>query len=369
MSPISPDACAEQLRTALSDIVHKIEIQSDFCISHPDYRTLVLSPETLVQFQKLPAHLQHKYLHLILLNFIYGVYYNGAWRSRLAKNAHLGDNSTLKPNWDEQVSLEVDQQFYDRLHASNYGIGYFDPGWQVCQQESDGTLAVIKSGLTVHIERQRHLQPLEQAANVGDLVSIRMPKNLVQNGFYVAVGNIGLPWLGSYHRDSPIIRVYFNVQPEGAIALMGNFTEQLNHEEIPFTFKVLYNPSAYSRSDSGVLYFAQSYYQQVRQVLQTVFVVNQPYFHREIPLFSKYLAPGIGLAEEPDNKFFPQESFGIHRCRILVNGLLDAWYKGQNTSEEKMHSIHTHFEQQGVKLYRPYLNANSEDIYIPLFSK
>lgn len=360
MSSISLDYCSEQLIAALTDIVNKIEIQSNFFISHPDYHTSVLPPETLTSFQKLPEQLQHKYLHLILLNFIYGIYYNGAWRARLAKNAHIGDNPRLKPNWNEQISLEVDQQFYERLHASNYGIGYFDQGWQVREQESDGTLAVVKSGLTVYIERQYHLQPVEQSADFGDLVSIRMPKNLVQDGFYVAVGNLGLQWRGS------TVRVYFNLQPEGAIALMGNLTEQLNQDEIPFTFKVLYNPSAYSRSDSGVLYFERSYYQQVRQILQTVFLVNQPYFHREIPLFSKFLAPGIGLAEEPDQKFSPQESFGINRCQILVNGLLDAWRQGHNTCEEKMHSIHTHFSQMGIKLYCPYLNVNSEDIYTPL---
>lgn len=350
------DSCSAQLQAALIDIVNNLEIQSNFYISHTDYHTLALPPEILVRFQQLPEQLQQKYLHCLLLNFIYGIYYNGALRARLAKNSYLGENPSRKLSWDERI----DEQFYERLHASNYGVGYFAPGWQICRQEADGTLAVSKNGLTVHIERQYHLQPVEQSVDLGELVSIRMPKNLVQNGFYVAVGNLGLHWRGT------TVRVYFNFQPEGAIALMENLTQQLNQDEIPFIFKVLYHPSAYSRSDAGILYFEQSYYQQVRQILQTTFLVNQPYFHPEIPLFSKFLAPGIGLAEEPDRKFTSQDSFGINRCQILVNGLLDAWRQGHHICDKKMHSIYIHFHQMGIKLSCPYLNVNSEDIYTPL---
>ncbi|MBW4642520.1 MAG: hypothetical protein KME23_05850 [Goleter apudmare HA4340-LM2] len=360
------DYASEQLVTALEDIITNIEIHSNFCIFHPDYQPFVLPTETAVRFQKLPEQLQQKYLNLLLVNFIYGIYYNGSLRSRLAKNSNSAD-LTPQHNLQNQTSLGAERAFYERLHACNYGTGYFDPGWQVIQQESDDSLVVSKSGLILHIERQRHLQPLEQSATVGDVVNIRMPKNLMQNGFYVAVGNIRQKWQSRSDIDSAIVRIYFNLQPEGAIALMGNLTEQLNQDGIPFTFKVLYHPSTYLRYDSGVLYFERSYYQKIRQVVQNLFVVNQPYFHRNIPLFSKFLAPGIGLAEEPDRKFTAQESFGINRCRIIADGLLDAWRKGQNTPEEKMQSIDQSFSQMGIKWYLPYLNANSEDIYISLY--
>jgi hypothetical protein len=66
--------------------------------------------------------------------------------------------------------------FYNRLHQSNSGTGYFDPGWYVLREESDGSLAVTKGSLRLHIERDRHLQPAQQAAVVGDSVAIRMPK-------------------------------------------------------------------------------------------------------------------------------------------------------------------------------------------------
>jgi len=45
----------------------------------------------------------------------------------------------LQQNLENNTLLGVDLGFYERLHESN-GKGYFDPGWQVLRQESDGSL-------------------------------------------------------------------------------------------------------------------------------------------------------------------------------------------------------------------------------------
>jgi hypothetical protein len=161
---------------------------------------------------------------------------------RLAADAS-SDNLALHQNLENNTFLGVDLEYYDRLHKSNTGEGYFDPGWSVLRQESDGSLAVTKGGLTLHVERDRHLQPTEQSASVGNLVAIRMPRNLVQNGFYMAVSDAGT----DTHPQT--VRVYFNLTPEGAIAVMESLTRQLNQIRIPFAFKVLYNPSDYGRYD------------------------------------------------------------------------------------------------------------------------
>jgi hypothetical protein len=100
--------------------------------------------------------------------------------------------------------------------------------------------------------------------------------------------------------------------------------------------------------------------------LQFVYQENQAYFRPEIPLFTKFLAPGLGLAEEPTQKFTAQESFGMNRCQILANALLEAWQKGKNAVEERMKSIHQHFQDHSIDLQRPYLNPTSKDIYLPI---
>lgn len=345
----------------LKDISDKIQIQPSFCIQHSDYQRIELPAEAVARFQKLPSEIQERYRCLLLRNFLYGIYYNNSQRDRLT----LDNKKALAPNLENNTFLDVNLEFFDRLHQSNQGTGYFDPDWLILRQEADQSLAVAKGGLTLHIQRDRHLRSTDQSARVGDAVAIRMPANLIQNGFYMAVGNAGTE--SRHHSDcATTVRVYFNFSPEGAVAVMASLTQQLNDFQIPFSFKVLYNPSDYHRYDSGVLYFDRSHYNLVRAVLQAVYSEDYSYFQSDIPLFTKRLAHGLGLAEEPNHKFSAQESFGMNRCQIVANALLAARRSGDESLESRIASIYQHFDQLGLALKQPYLNANSEDLYSPL---
>lgn len=357
LSPNQIKSLPQSLHSTLEDIVNKIEIQSRFCISHPDYKPLELPAESLLRFQQLPLDIQDKYLNLQLSRFLYGIYYNGSLKKALAVD---DDTNDVIQNLENNTFLGVDVGFYDLLHENNRGEGYYSPDWLVVKEELDETLAVQKGGLTLHIEREKHLEPSAQTVNVGESVAIKMPKNLVQNGFYMAVSNVG-----SY-KGAEIVRIYFNLTSEGAIALMNSLTSSLNAISIPFNFKALYNPSDYGRYDCAVLYFDKSQYQAVYPVLEKVYSQNKAYFQPEVPLFTKYLAPGLALAEEPNCKFAEKESFGMNRCQIVANALLDVWERGNESPESRMSSILQHFDSLEVELQCPYLNANSQDIYTAL---
>ncbi len=346
-----------KLRDVLQDIVNNVEIKSNFCICHPDYQPLQLPDETVTRFQNLPTQMQQKYLSLQLQNFLYGIFYNGSLRSQLALDQQ-GNN--LPIDLENNSVLGIDVGFYEQLHESNYGEGYFDPGWLMVGEETDGSLVVKKRNLKLHIQREKHLQSADMAVKVGDQIAIRMPKNLVQNGFYLAVSNTE----PKSHEN--MVRVYFNFTPEGAVMVMHRLTQMLNAIPIFFHFKVLYNPEEYKRHDSGVLYIEKHNYEAVRKIIETVYLENKSHFNLEVPLFTKQLAPGLGLAEEPNNKFAKQESFGMHRCQIVANGLLQAWLQGDNSSEGRMEAILGQFSHLGIDLERPYLNPNSEDIYLAL---
>lgn len=360
----APAPVSDRVLAALQDIANNVQIQSNFCISHPAYKPLELPAEMVSRFERIPLDLQNKYLSLQLQNFLYGIYYSGSLKTALAPDADSVD-LTVQQNLENNTFLGVDLAFYNRLHESNSGDGYFDPDWSVLRQESDGTLAVTKGGLTLHIEPSRHLQTANQPLTEGDLVAIWMPRNLVQNGFYMAVGNAGSSKRGSSDAPPEIVRIYFNLSSEGAAPVMASLTQQLNEIGLPFSFKALYNPSDYERYDSAVLYFDRTHYPAARQVLQRVYAENQQHFQTETPLFTKHLAPGLALAEEPDQKFATVESFGMNRCQIVANGLLEAQQEGDDSTEYRMASIHRHFSIHGIDLEQPYLNADSEDTYTP----
>jgi hypothetical protein len=356
----STSAVNGQLLDVLQDIVQKVQIKSDFSIHHPDYKPLELPVEVVERFQTMPAQMQQKYLSLQLRSFLYGIYYNGSMRSSLALD---GEENNLPLDLENNTVLGVDVGFYERLHESNCGEGYFDSGWAVIREEIDGSVAVTKGGLRLHIQRNKHLQAVEQAAVVGDSVAILLPKNRVQNGFYVAVGNLGYGRIEDTKNQLITVRIYFNLTPEGSVVVMRDLTQQLNELAICFSFKVLYNPQDYGRHDSGVLYFDKRDYEAVWEVLQVVYRKNKVHFYSEIPLFTMQVAPGLGLAEEPDQKFAEQESFGMNRCQIVANGLLKTWYQGDNSIDGRIQSICEQFYTLGIDLKRVYLNAGSEDIY------
>ncbi|AKG20541.1 T3SS effector HopA1 family protein [Calothrix sp. 336/3] len=348
-----------ELQNSLEDIVNKIQIESRYSITHPDYKPLELPDETIPRFQQLPSDVQDKYINAQLSHFLYGIYYNGSLKRALALDGET-TNLTVNQNLENNTFLGVDMVFYNRLHESNKGKGYFSPNWLVIKAETYGSLAVHKGGLTLYIDRQKHLQPQDESAKVGDEVAIRLPKNLVQNGFYMAVSNFG-----SYSGEN-IVRVYFNLTTDGVVAVMESLTQQLNDITIPFNFKALYNPSDYGRYDSAVLYFDKNNYDIVHPVLARVYAQHQSHFQTEVPLFTKVLAPGLAIAEEPDQKFGEKESFGMNRCQIVANGLLDAWQRQETSPEARMVSILQQFDSLGIDIHSPYLNANSEDIYLAL---
>ncbi|MBW4509294.1 MAG: hypothetical protein KME64_22645 [Scytonematopsis contorta HA4267-MV1] len=347
----------EQLLSVLEDIVQKVEIHSDFSIRHPDYKPLEISKEVTERFLKSPLEMQYKYLSLQLRNFIYGIYYNGSLKSSLALD---NKENALPQDWENNTLLGVDLEFYERLHENNHGLGYFDPAWSVVREEIDGSLAVSKNGLRLHIHRDKHLQLSDMSAKLGDSVAVLMPKNIVQNGFYMAVSNV----LSQGHGN--IVRVYFNFTADAAVEVMGGLTKLLNAIPIFFRFKVLYNPDEYKRCDSGVLYFEKFYYKSVHKVLEAVYLENKSCFGSEVPLFTMQLAPGLALAEEPDNKFADQESFGMNRCQIVANGLLEGWLRGDCSAEGRLKAILRQFSRLGIDLQGVYLNSGSEGVYKPI---
>jgi hypothetical protein len=345
------DGIDPTLQNTLKDIAYNVELQPNFRIYHPNYHPFELSEEIVANLRKMPPEIQQRYNCLQISGFLYGIYYNGYLLNALSleSNTH-----SLPTDLENSTFLGIDQDFLAQLHFHNLGSGYYDSGWSVLKEKSDSSLIVCKGGLKLHVQSDYHFQSVLTSTIVGQQISILMPKNLIEKGFYLAVGNAG-----SYIGIEPIIRIYFNISSEGAIALMETLTDQLNADAIPFVFKVLYNPSDYQRYDAGVLYFNSTQYEVIKRVVKAAYFKNQAYFNAKVPLFTKQLMPGLGLAEQP----MVLESFGENRCQIVANALLQAIQTGDISPEARMKSICKQFANKGIDLRYPYLNPGSEDIY------
>lgn len=125
----------------------------------------------------------------------------------------------------------------------------------------------------------------------------------------------------------------------------------------------MYNPQDYNRYDSGVLYFDRQDYAAAIEVIRSLYDRNRSHFKSEIPLFTKQLAIGLGLAEEPNQKFAERESFGMNRCQIVANGLLELVDRGSNSVSDRLNAILSQFSTVGISLQHPHLNSDSSDVY------
>lgn len=152
-------------------------------------------------------------------------------------------------------------------------------------------------------------------------------------------------------------RIYFAVTRAGGAPLIHAITGNFNEHDIPFHFKIDSNPSGFRRADSGVLYAAREDWNWMREPLNNVYDAVSKYLRNTKPLFTKALAPGIGLAEEP----IDGGSFGVSRCLLLARAMTAT--AGTDVMEERLEAVTKEFKNAGVPPEAPHLCQAWDDIY------
>jgi len=340
----------------LQEIANCIEIRtSDFSVYHSRYKLHKNTHNSREKLKKLSDGFQEKSMISLLNDMILNIYFHGT--------VNLENESLIKPQYPDfyETTSEVDWDFYERLHQSNQGTGWWNPNYEITNQETDGSRQVKKKNVTVYIQRDYHLHPSKKLAKVGDLVSVYTPKGRILNKYYLAYGNFV-----NFGKKNQVL-IYFNINPEGMIILIKQLTEKLNNCQVPFSFYTLHNPCNYGQYKSGFMQINQDKYQVVKEIIEDTYPENKKYFNSQTPIFTKAIAPGISLAEKPENEFEFIEYFGANRCTIVAQALLEAHKNGDNSPEVRMEYIFKSFENLGIDLEHPYLNPNSQDNYPPLF--
>jgi hypothetical protein len=136
----------------------------------------------------------------------------------------------------------------------------------------------------------------------------------------------------------------------------------LNQLGIPFRAKVLNDPSAYQRADAGVLYIDRRFCHGAREAITQIHRTVSPHLRPEIPLFTKSLAAGLGLAEDPDNGL----SFGQHRCQMIAEALWQSFTQLDPDGDTRAATLASVFQQAGLNPLQPYLEPRSTDCYTVL---
>jgi hypothetical protein len=336
---------ATHLKQVLQDIVDHLVIESNLTITHPEYGIVKLPAELQQRFEILSAEAKDHYLQAKLRRFIFDNY------CRL-----ITDSQGVKASkWSSKNEL-----LHELLHHNDgHGKGYYQSGWLIVG-EIERFVQVKKDGLTLHIERERHLKEEESSAKIGDIVAVRMPPQKAEHDFSVAIGTAGSIDHLDLETDAQIVDIYLNLSAaDGALLLMESLTKELNTVEIPFHFKVLYRPEEYSYCDTARLSFVKKEYNQVQSIIDTIYQTYQAHFQLETLLFTKYLAPGLSVGERPNL----QTDLTQHRCQLIAEGLITAWQNEQTSPVDKYKFISDRFQHENISLEQPYLNPHSTDIY------
>jgi HopA1 effector protein family len=254
-------------------------------------------------------------------------------------------------------AVAADPEFARRLAEANASREHWDKGWVIHQLGPNGQVFVRKG------DRERAAMPgafiseavMGMAPQIGATVSLRAPRETLdaQPGYYFAFGET----LDELADQLSLVRFYFHCDSAGAVLLIGGLTTMLNRFQVPFQLKAPAIPTLYGRRDAAVLYFGARYFtitaRIVAQLRETVPLESY------VPLFTKRLWPGIGVAVEPGSG----ESFGTHRCRLAAEGIVDAWHEGSQDVATRLAATAKRFASAGLDLARPWLGPGSVDLF------
>jgi hypothetical protein len=245
--------------------------------------------------------------------------------------------------------------FIEALSAANSGKGYWEQGWAVRAIEKDHTV-IGKEDLEIWGTPEDCLVPGGAPIIPGTLLSLRFPKESlnVSPGFYMAMSDIDFA-----ASSSPLVRLYWNLTAEGAVLFLRSATLLMNQAGLRFKLKVLNDPAQFIRCDSSVLYIHKEDYRLASRILKKIHVLIRMNLLPGTPAFTKFLAYGVGLAEDPGDG----NSFGMQRCKVLADGLVCAFEQGRSSKDERLEVVVSRFVDEGISVEKPFLNPESNDEY------
>ncbi|PYQ26416.1 MAG: hypothetical protein DMF56_24355 [Acidobacteria bacterium] len=255
------------------------------------------------------------------------------------------------PTPARQESPVLHGPLVQQLSAANTGHGLIEEGWQV-HAITGATIVIRKSALELWVRPEDCVfngSPLAPGMQIG----LKFPKELPSTspGFYTALSDHHLAAYGPEN----LVRFYWNLTPEGAVRFLRRTTRAMNDAKLPFTIKALNDPARFRRCDAVVLYIRKADYEPTRAILETIYPDIAAHLKKGQPAFTKVLAPGVALAEDPGRG----DSFGMHRCGILAEGLIRA----HEQRRSRLDTVRACFEEREIDFDRPYLHSSNHDHY------
>jgi hypothetical protein len=239
--------------------------------------------------------------------------------------------------------------FLGLLSASHAGSQRWESGWRAERVSSAGRVQAMRNderrllAVTEYVSEDRPGIPPRPGAGIV-AIGRRASTRLVP-GFWVTHT---AAWSMS---SEPRVRLYWNVTPAGAPALVRELTERLD-PDIPYALKFPVEPELFNRCDAAVLYLSGREFDAARDPVRRAHAAVLRDLADDVPKLTRRLATGLGLVEDSSN---PRESFGTSRCRIVAEVLVEGSTRGLHSPTLLLGAIARRFSNAGISAAMPYL--------------
>ncbi|MEA2126283.1 MAG: hypothetical protein QOI80_3065 [Solirubrobacteraceae bacterium] len=253
-------------------------------------------------------------------------------------------------------AVRGDAMLVEALSHSNAGRGCWEPGWLLRRRDGD-ELVVERGGLTLRAtpDECRGL-PSPDAVDVE--IEVRYPKELLRAspGFYMALAE------RPFDDSEGLVRLYWNLAPEGAVAFVSEATRLVGEAGFGARLKVANDPRLYDRCDAGVIYLPRAEALRGGELVRSLHAAVAPMLRAPVPAFTKRVAAGVGLAEDPGGG----QSFGQARCHVVAEALVGAYERGIGDHAGRVAAVRDRMLEEGLDPDAPYLRPGASDDYEPL---
>ena len=246
-------------------------------------------------------------------------------------------------------------EFLASLQAANPIPYRYQDGWTVTRADASGVW-IVDAMQQQRFAALNEVVPLAGALAPGLPVRLVPMRGMVTGtaGHYLISGRPILdPQTGRQ------VRFYWNVAADGAAALLRELGARLERRRIPFQAKVPVDASLYARTDAGVLYLNDEDVEAASDVIAATYWALRNHLRPAVPLFTRELAAGLGFAESPPSR----DSFGMHRCGLVAEGLVMAEQRGARDVEARLAILRERLVAYGLDLDRLERNPTSRYPY------
>lgn len=275
-----------------------------------------------------------------LVRFLYRHYYLGI---------SLGENGAgAEQNSPTTIVAREDKDIVARLQAAVPAPFYQSRHWQSVKRHGQ-THVVVKKG--IHLSVADHELTPEPGKN--HKVTLNMPtsRRYASPGFFAAYSACG-----PADHNLPVDRVYVNVAPTAAPAMLAfilNWAEKLR---LPLTVKVANNGAGYDRCDTLVAYFPRAEFRPRHEALFAVMEGIEGGIRPAVPAFAAQVLAGVAWAEDPASDGYGKAGFGMHRCSLIATAFERAGQARKTSPPDLERYVLQVWSEAGLDVNTPHLS-------------